>query len=315
MRYRQIGNSGLTVSEVGLGCNNFGGRLDFKESADVINAAIGNGITFFDTADVYGQSEEFIGRALTAGKRSKVVLATKFGGKALDPFTPRWMARCSRGYIRVAVERSLRRLRTDWIDLYQIHVPDGITPIDETLEALTGLVKEGKVRYVGSSNFSAWQVADAEWTARERGHVRLISMQNRYNLLERSAENELLPAATHYSLGFIPYFPLANGLLTGKYDSADPPPGSRYAVQGRKVPDQAISKLRKVRSFAHRIGCSVQDLAFAWLLSHEVVPSVIAGATSASQVAEHVRAADHALAAEDLAELEAFSRDPKPVRL
>src|SRR5215471_14472484 len=219
MRYRALGNSGLAVSVVGLGCNNFGGRLDLAGTRAVVDAAIDCGITLLDTADTYGgggRSEEFIGEVL-AGRRDKVVLATKFGHQSSDMgYGPAAGAKGGRGYIRRAVEQSLRRLRTDYIDLYQIHTPDPSTPIAETLDALDELVAEGKVRYLGHSNFAGWQIADAAHLAAIHGRTPFVSAQNHWSLLERDAEAEVVPAARHFGLGVLPYFPLANGLLTGK---------------------------------------------------------------------------------------------------
>ncbi|HMC70506.1 MAG TPA: aldo/keto reductase, partial [Mycobacteriales bacterium] len=213
MSYRRLGTSGLVVSTVGLGCNNFGRRLGLDDTRAVVDAALDAGVTFLDTADVYGDSELLLGEVLE-GRRDDVVIATKFGAVPLD--APAWEGRGSRRYIRRAVERSLKRLRTDYIDLYQIHQPDKETPIGETLSALSELVREGKVRYIGCSNFAAWQVADATWTAKELGVEQFISAQNHYSLLERSVEAELTPACQRFGLGILPFFPLANGMLTGK---------------------------------------------------------------------------------------------------
>ena len=216
MRYRRLGDSGLAVSVVGLGCNNFGRRLDVEATRRVVDAALDAGVTFFDTADVYGESETFLGEVL-AGRRDQVVLATKFGLPLRGALGDDRDARGSRWYVRRAVERSLRRLRTDHVDLYQMHAPDPRTPVEETLAALTELVREGKVRYLGSSNFTGWQVADADWTARTRGLERFVGAQNEYSLVDTSAEAELVPALQRFGVGLLPYFPLANGLLTGKY--------------------------------------------------------------------------------------------------
>src|SRR3954465_13218362 len=221
MTYRRLGDSGLVVSTVGLGCNNFGRRIGLDATRAVVDAAIDVGINFLDTADVYGDSELLLGEVLE-GRRDDVVIATKFGAAVLD--APAWEGRGSRRYIRRAVERSLRRLRTDWIDLYQMHAPDPVTPIGETLAALTELVQEGKVRYIGSSNFSAWQLADADWTAQTRGNERFISAQNNYSWLKRDVEVELTPACQRFGVGILPFFPLASGLLTGKYRAGEPAP-------------------------------------------------------------------------------------------
>src|SRR5690348_635916 len=219
MEFRRLGNSGLVVSVVGLGTNNFGMKLDLEQSRAVVHAALDEGITLFDTADSYGKSEERLGDILQ-GKRDDIVLATKFGSDSRRRGNDNgedWGARGSRRYVIRAVESSLRRLQTDWIDLYQLHRPDPATPIEETLSALTDLVRDGKVRYLGNSNFSGWQIADAEWIARTRGYERFISAQNEYSLLSRGIEDDLVPALEEYGIGLLPYFPLANGLLTGKY--------------------------------------------------------------------------------------------------
>ena len=235
MTYRQLGDSGLTVSTVGLGCNNFGRRLDQEGTTAVVSAAIDAGVTLFDTADIYGlgASEELLGAAL-GKQRENVVVATKFGMDMQGANGPDWGVRGSRRYIRTAVEASLRRLGTDWIDLYQLHRPDPQTPIGETLAALDELVREGKVRYIGSSNLTGWQVVDADWTARSAGTERFVSAQNEYSLLERDVEEELVPACEHVGVGLLPFFPLASGLLTGKYRRGEPAPeGTPPRVDGR----------------------------------------------------------------------------------
>lgn len=233
MIYQQLGSSGLTVSVVGLGCNNFGARMPDEDVPTVVNAAIDAGITLFDTADVYGNaggSETLLGQALR-GRRDEVVVATKFGMDMAGANGPDWGARGSRRYIRIAVENSLRRLQTDWIDLYQYHRPDEQTPIEETLAALTELVAEGKVRYIGSSNLTGWQAIDADWTARTNGYEAFISAQNEYSWLNRDVETELLPALEHTGQGLLPFFPLARGLLTGKYRRGQAAPeGDRKSV-------------------------------------------------------------------------------------
>ena len=251
MRYRPLGTSGLVVSVVGLGCNNFGGRLDLAGTRAVIDAAIDCGITLFDTADTYGgggRSEQLMGEVL-AGRRDQVVLATKFGHQSADMgYGPAAGAKGGRGYIRRAVEQSLRRLRTDYIDLYQIHTPDQKTPVTETLEALGELVTEGKVRYIGHSNFTGWQIAEAACLAGSHGRVPFISAQNHWSLLERAAEAEVVPAARHFGLGVLPYFPLANGLLTGKIRRGQPArEGTRLAGRDGYVTD---AKLDIVESLA-----------------------------------------------------------------
>ena len=301
MRYRQLGRSGCRVSVVGLGCNNFGGRIGPEASRAVVDAALDAGITLFDTADFYGEqggSETILGEALQ-GRRDRVVLATKFG---LDMGDGLAVSRGSRRYIRVAVEASLRRLRTDWIDLYQLHMPDPTTPMAETLGALDELVHEGKVRYIGSSNLKAWQVADAEWTARTAGTERFVSAQNKYSLLERAAEAELLPACEAYGIGLLPFYPLATGLLTGKYrrDQAMPE-GTRLA--GTTIPDATFDRLEALEHFAAERGHTLLELAVAALAARPAVASVIAGATRPEQVAANVAAGDWELSAEEQAQL------------
>jgi aryl-alcohol dehydrogenase-like predicted oxidoreductase len=284
MSYRRLGSSGLVVSTVGLGCNNFGRRLGLDDTRAVVDAALDAGVTFFDTADVYGDSELLLGEVLE-GRRDEVVLATKFGAAVLD--APQWEARGSRRYVRRAVERSLRRLRTDYIDLLQLHAPDPQTPIGETLAALTELVREGKVRYLGCSNFAGWQVADAAWTARELGVEGFVSAQNHYSLLERSVEAELVPACTHFGLGVLPYFPLANGLLTGKVRRGDaPPPGSRLAEQRFSpwLTDERFDAVERLEKLASDWGVSLLEIAVGGLASRPAVASVIAGATRPEQV-------------------------------
>ena len=290
MRYRQLGNSGLTVSVVGLGCNNFGGRIGMDASRQVIDAAIDHGISLFDTADTYGDrggSEEIIGRVL-GQRRDEVVLATKFGH---DMGRGDKEARGGRRYVRMAVEASLRRLRTDHIDLYQLHSPDPRTPITETLAALDELVAEGKVRYLGCSNFAAWQVADADWEARAGGFERFVSAQNEYSLLERGAEVELLAACRRFGVGVLPYFPLARGLLTGKYRRGEAmPAGTR--LSGQEIDEVTFDRIEALDGFAKERGHTLLDFAFAGLLAHREVSSVIAGATRPEQVAANVTAGE-----------------------
>ncbi|HEU4948923.1 MAG TPA: aldo/keto reductase [Kribbella sp.] len=308
MEYRQLGDSGLTVSVVGLGCNNLGGRIGADQAAAVVNAAVDAGITLFDTADVYrgefGTSEELLGKAL-GSRRDQVVIATKFGGDMKGANGPDWGVRGSRRYIRRAVESSLRRLGTDWIDLYQIHVPDPVTPLDETLATLSELVAEGKVRYLGSSQFAGWQVTDADWAARTAGHERFISAQNKYSLLDRAAEDELVPACEHLGIGILPFFPLESGLLTGKYKRGQTPPaGSRLA----KVPDRLavadFDKIEALETFAAERDLSLLDVAIGGLAAQPAVASVIAGATRPEQIAENVAAGQWEPTAEDLAALD-----------
>lgn len=286
MTYRTLGDSGLMVSTVGLGCNNFGMRIDADATAAVVDAAIEVGITLLDTSDSYGQSEEFLAPTLK-GRRDQVVLATKFGSNLKGALGPDWEARASRRYVRLAVERSLRRLDTDWIDLYQLHKPDGITPIEETLSVLTDLVHEGKVRYIGSSNLTAWQVADADWTATTAGLERFISAQNEYSLLRTEAEAELVPACEQFGIGILPYFPLASGLLTGKYRRGDAPPeGGRIAAWGMSavLSDENFDVIEALEAFAAERDITLLDVAMGGLAARPAVASVIAGATTPDQV-------------------------------
>lgn len=315
---RPVGRSGLRVSAVGLGCNNFGRAGTTTETPEgtreVLDAAIDAGVTFLDTADIYGRrfglSETLMGEALE-GRRDRVVLATKFGHSEFSPSVPGG-AKGSRAHVRRAVEDSLRRLRTDWIDLYQLHTPDPSTPIDETLDALADLVREGKVRYVGHSNFSGWQIAEAEAAA---PGVRFVSAQNQYSLLARAAEREVLPAARHFGLGFFPFFPLHNGLLTGKFTRDGGPEDSRIMRQRphlwREAPWDA---LERYQGFCDERGITMLEATFGWFLANPVVSSVIAGATSAEQVRTNAAAATAwSPSAADLRELDgilALPADP-----
>src|SRR5688572_29798481 len=284
MRYRRLGDSGLAVSVVGLGCNSFGRRLDGAQTQAVVDAAIDCGITLFDTADTYGDpagaSEELLGAALKAnGKRDDILIATKFGSPMGGSNGPDWDARGSRRYIARAVEASLRRLGTDYIDLYQIHRPDPVTPIAETLSALDDLVRAGKVRYLGSSNFSGWQVADAAWTARTAHTTPFISAQNEYSLIERNADDDLLPACDAYGVGLLPYFPLGNGLLTGAYRRDAMPSDSRLTQQryADYVANAPWDVIEAVAGFAEERGLSMVDVSIGALIAKPVVGSVIAG--------------------------------------
>lgn len=309
MEFRRLGSSGLVVSVVGLGTNNLGMKLDEQGSRDVVHAALDEGITLFDTADSYGASEARLG-ALLEGRRDDVVLATKFGGDVRRRGNDNgvdWGARGSRRYVVRAVEASLRRLRTDWIDLYQLHFPDPATPIEETLSALTDLVRAGKVRYLGSSNLHGWQVADAEWTSRSRGLERFVSAQNEYSWLKRGIEDDLVPALEEYGIGLLPYFPLASGLLTGKYRRGEPPPaGSRIATWGREsvLTDATFDVVEGLEGFARARGIRLLDVAIGGLAAQPAVASVIAGATSRKQVAANVAAGAWQPPPEDLAELD-----------
>jgi len=305
MRTRQLGNSGLAVSVVGLGCNNFGRRLGLEDTRAVVRAAIDCGITLFDTADIYGESETFLGEIL-GKERDAIVLATKFGMSMSGALGPDWDARGSRRYIRQAVESSLRRLRTDWIDLYQYHVPDGRTPIEETLAALHELVAEGKVRYVGHSNFAGWQTADADWIARTAGYTRFISAQNQYNLIERGVEADLVPACERFGLGLLPFYPLANGLLTGKYSrGAAAPAGTRLATRDGVLTDANFDRVEALEAYAADRGLSLLDVAIGGLAAQPAVASVIAGATKPEQIEANVAAGMWQPTPEDLKELNA----------
>ena len=306
MTYRQLGHSGLRVSTVGIGCNNFGARMADEDVPRVVDAAIEAGITLFDTADVYGGrggSETLLGQALR-GRREQVVLATKFGADMAGANGPDWGVRGSRRYIRLAVESSLRRLGTDWIDLYQMHVPDPLTPIEETLAALTELVAEGKVRYLGSSNFAGWQVLDADWTAQTSGLETFVSDQSEYSWLSRGIEAELVPALEHTGKGLLPYFPLASGLLTGKYKrGVEAPAGSRLAAQPDRVAEADFDTIEALEKFAADRGVSMLQVAVGGLAAMPTVGSVIAGATSIDQVRSNVEAGTWVPSSEDVAEL------------
>jgi len=315
MRYRPLGNSGLLVSVVGLGCNNFGSRVDLNGTRAVVDAAIEAGINFFDTADTYGNkggSETLLGHVLRS-RRDEVVLATKFGNDMGGIYSPDYGARTSRRYIRKAVEGSLSRLQTDYIDLYQLHNLDGVTPIEETLDALDELVKEGKIRYIGSCNLDGWEAADADWTARGSGRARFISAQNHYNLLERGVEAELVPAALKYGIGILPYFPLANGILTGKYLRDEPPaPGTRMAGRQDELTDEIFDQLEILETFARERDRSLLDVAIGGLAAQPGVASVIAGATSAEQVRANVTAGAWQPRPDDLAVLDKIAPTYRP---
>jgi aryl-alcohol dehydrogenase-like predicted oxidoreductase len=303
MDHRALGDSGLRVSVVGLGCNNFGRRIDLEQTRVVVHAALDAGITLFDTADIYGESEDFLGEVLGPA-RADIVLATKFGNDMGGQLGPDWRARGSRRYIRRAVESSLRRLRTDWIDLYQMHSPDPSTPIEETLAALHELVDEGKVRYVGCSNFAAWQLADADWVARSGGHPRFISAQNHYSLIEREVEKELTPACRRFGVGILPFFPLANGLLTGKYRRGEAAPeGTRLAARKEWLSDDRFDKVEALESYAKERGRTLLDVAIGGLAAQRQVASVIAGATKPEQIKANVAAGEWVPTKEDLSAL------------
>lgn len=313
MTYRRLGDSGLVVSVVGIGCNNFGRKLDLDGTRAVVDAALDAGINLFDTADIYGEpqggSEELLGQALK-GRRDDVVVATKFGMDMNGLNGPDFGARGSRRYIARAVEASLRRLGTDHIDLYQMHEPDPGTPIDETLAALDDLVRDGKVRYLGNSNFSGWQIADADWVASSNGRARFISAQNHYSLLERSVEAEVIPACERFGLGMLPFFPLANGLLTGKYKrEAQPPAGSRLSGGGRYAERLAAADwdtIEAIEAYAAERGLTMLQVAIGGLAAQPAVTSVIAGATTPEQVVANAAAGTWEPSDEDLAALRAI---------
>ncbi len=307
MEYRNLGNSGLKVSAVGLGCNNFGMRNDAEQTRAIVHRSLDEGITLFDTADIYGNrgaSEEMLGKALGERRRDAVV-ATKFGMAMGDgPY----LRGGSRRYVIAAAEASLKRLGTDYIDLYQIHQPDPETPQHETLEALNDLVRSGKVRYIGCSNFAAWQTVDALWISRANDLAPYISAQNQYNLLDRRIERELVPACRQFGVGILPYFPLASGFLTGKYRrGAEPPKGTRLSLIKRMadqtLTDENFAKLERLDKFARDHNHTLLELAIGWLASQPQVSSVISGATSPEQVTENVKAGNWKLTSEELAEI------------
>ncbi|MDP3879714.1 MAG: aldo/keto reductase [Dehalococcoidales bacterium] len=309
MEYRNLGGSGLKVSEIGLGGNTFGPRADEPTSIAIINHAVDIGINYIDTADMYGRgsSEELVGKAVK-GKRSRVVIATKFGREMGDGPNQRGAARY---YIMKAVDASLKRLQTDYIDLYQIHLPDPATPIEETLRTLDDLVRAGKVRYTGCSNFAAWQLCEAIWVSRLHNLEHFITVQPRYNLLDRTIEAELVPCCRAYNIGVIPWGPLAGGFLTGKYRQGEAaPPDARLvrpmALYGEVFTGTNWSKLAKLETFAAERGHTVGELAISWLLSKPWVSSIIAGAKTVEQVSANAAPADWKLTAEEMADVEAI---------
>ncbi|WP_461153129.1 aldo/keto reductase [Saccharopolyspora tripterygii] len=314
MDQRRLGESGLAVSAVGLGCNNLGRPGTATETLSgtraVVDAALDAGITFFDVADTYGsprgRSEELLGQALS-GRRDLAVIATKFGMDMQGSNGPDFGARGSRRYVRRAVESSLRRLATDWIDLYQLHRPDPLTPLEETLSVLDDLVREGKIRYVGHCNLAGWQVADASWTATSAGLTAPVSSQHHYSLLSREVEREVVPAAQRFGLGLLPYFPLANGLLTGKYRRDQiPPADSRLAGRAQLLTEAPWDRIEKLRLFAEQRGITMSTVALGWLAAQSPVASVIAGATSPEQVQANAQAANWTPDDADLATLNAL---------
>jgi len=312
MEYRKLGRSGLEVSEIALGANNFGWRIDEQTSVSIIRHALDLGINYIDTANWYGQqglSEEFVGKGVK-GKRSQVVIATKFGQPMSDSPNERGG---SRHHIMQAIDASLRRLNTDYIDLYQIHLPDPTTPIEETLRALDDLVRGGKVRYIGCSNFAAWQLCEALWTSKVNNLESFVTTQAEYNLLERTAEQELVPCCQSHGTGLIPWGPLAGGILTGKYSRAEaPPPESRInefygAIYQHTFSDASFDKLDKLKAFAAERGHSVAELAIVWLLTHSYVSTVITGATKVEQISANVAAAGWKLTPEEVSQLDQLS--------
>ena len=308
MELRNLGRSGLRVSAVGLGCNNFGGRIDLEATRRVIHKALDVGITLFDTADVYGErggSETCMGQVL-GDARKRIVLATKFGMPMDDTGESEG---ASRRYVFAAVEASLRRLKTDWIDLYQLHRPDPRTPVEETLRALEDLSRAGKIRYYGCSNLAAWQVVEAQWTAKALNLAGFVSCQDEYSLVVREAERDLLPAMRAYGLGLLPYFPLASGLLTGKYRRNMPLPEEARLTKTQRLADRYLTEPNWVTSerlidFAEARGRKPVELAFSWLLARTPVASVIAGATKPEQIEENAQAGAWKLTEDDLAEID-----------
>jgi len=312
VEYRNLGDSGLKISLAGLGCNNFGMRCDTEQTRAVVHRALDEGVTFFDTADIYGNrggSEELLGKAL-GKRRREVVVASKFGmPMGAGPYE----RGASRRYVMAAAEASLRRLDTDYLDLYQLHQPDPDTPQEETLAALDHLVRAGKVRYLGNSNFSGWQVADADWISRTRSLARYVSAQNQYNLLDRRIERDLVPACQKFGLGMLPYFPLASGFLTGKYRrGAEPPKGTRLAVMQpmakQVMTEQNFATLERLEEFARAGGHTLVELATSWLACQPVVSSVISGATRPEQVTENVKACGWKLTDAELKEVDTMTR-------
>jgi aryl-alcohol dehydrogenase-like predicted oxidoreductase len=308
VKQRKLGKSGLQVSVIGLGCNNFGGRIDLEASRKVVHKALDLGITLLDTADIYGElggSETCLGEVL-GDRRKDIVLATKFG-MPMDTAETRKGA--SRRYIMAAVEASLKRLKTDWIDLYQLHRPDPLTPIEETLRALDDLIRQGKVRYIGCSNLPGWQVVEALWTSRALGLDAFVSCQDEYSLVVRGIERELIPAMEAYGVGLLPFFPLASGLLTGKYRRNAPLPEGARLTNTQRLAERYLTEVNwqiveRLADFCATRGHTMLELAFSWLAARPTVSSVIAGATKPEQLEQNVRAADWVLTPEELAEID-----------
>lgn len=311
MQQRHIGRTGLRVSAVGLGGNNFGWKIDQEASNQVVAKALDLGITLFDTADRYGtnggDSEIVLGKALGA-RRKDIVLLTKFGLDLND-----YSRNGSRRYVMSAVEGSLRRLNTDWIDVYMIHWPDYATPMEETLRALDDLVHDGKIRYIAVSNLEPWRVADAVWLSKHFNLASFICAQDHYNLLQRGVEKDMLPALEHYGMGFMPYFPLASGLLTGKYSGGAKPTEGRLKDNFLNMGNQFLTErnlniVAALDDFCRTRGHTLLELAVSWLLAKSVVCSVIGGATKAEQVEQNVKAAEWSLSAADLAEIDKITQ-------
>ena len=311
MEYRNLGSSGLRVSLVGLGCNNFGMRLELEQTRAVVDRAFDRGITFFDTADMYGRrggSETQLGKIL-GHRRKDIVLASKFGMAMSDDGTK---IGASRRYIMSAVEDSLRRLKTDWIDLYQLHQPDPLTPLDETMQALDDLVTQGKVRYIGCSNLPSWQVVESQWLSKSMGLNRFVSCQDEYNILNRDVESELIPAMQKYGCGLLPYFPLASGLLTGKYKRTEMPEGARLTdmptfANRIYLTDENFDIVDRLKKFANKTGHSILELAFSWMASRPTTASIIAGATKPEQIDANVAAINWVLSQSEIDEVDKIS--------
>ena len=311
MEYRNLGSSGLRVSLVGLGCNNFGMRLDLEQTRAVVDRAFDLGITLFDTADMYGGrggSETQLGKIL-GHRRKDIVLASKFGMAMSDDGTK---IGASRRYIMSAVEDSLRRLKTDWIDLYQLHQPDPLTPLDETMQALDDLVTQGKIRYIGCSNLPSWQVVESQWSSKSMGLTRFVSCQDEYNILNRNVEAELIPAMQKYGCGLLPYFPLASGLLTGKYKRTEMPEGARLTdmptfANRIYLTDENFDIVDNLHKFANKTGHSILELAFGWMASRPTTASIIAGATKPEQIDANVAAVNWVLSQSEIDEVNKIS--------